>query len=141
LLEKPGSLTHRQRRLTAVKGGAMKFVEMAVIAGLIALWTPESAKAFTGADLYRICAGKGRGANETSCKAYTRGFVDGMTMGAATGKTAAKFCPPKGGISDEQSRLVIERYLKDHPEDLRDDAGLMAGVALLQAFPCPASAN
>jgi hypothetical protein len=119
----------------------VKLFEMAVIVGLFATWMAEPANAFTGAEFYRACAGKGRVTSDVSCKAYTRGFVDGMTMGAATGKTAAKFCPPKGGISDEQSRLDIERYLKDHPEDLHDEAGLMAGVALLQAFPCPTSAN
>jgi hypothetical protein len=42
----------------------------------------------------------------------------------------------KDGLSVDQGRLIIEKYLKEHPESLHEEAGLVAGPALLDAFPC-----
>jgi hypothetical protein len=58
-----------------------------------------------------------------------------MVMGNAAGKLG-KCCPPNGGVSVDQGRLIIEKYMRNNPETLHEQAGVVAGLALVQAFPC-----
>jgi hypothetical protein len=49
---------------------------------------------------------------------------------------------PKGcsdDVSMGQRVLVVNKYLKDHPEDLNLPDALLVSVALSKAFPCPTS--
>ena len=90
------------------------------------------AHALTGVQLYRNCIeAKQNSVQDLSCISYVRGFIDGMAMG---GK--GHFCPPDIGISTDRGRLVAEKYLRDHLEDLHIDAGLLLGSAFTKAFPC-----
>lgn len=73
---------------------------------------------------------------------YVRGFMDGVAMGTVfSEKFAGKYCPPKGGTDAIQARLVVEKFLKEHPEKLHMEAGILAGIALMGAFPCPKNSN
>ena|ERR1700712_176412 len=95
------------------------------------------ATALSGAELYRKCSQKNRKVSDISCIAYVRGFVDGMMIGTILGtETRTVYCPPTDGLAVDQARLVIEKYLKDHPEKLRIEAGYLVGEALVSAFPC-----
>jgi hypothetical protein len=71
--------------------------------------------------------------------AYIHGLVDGITMGVASGKFPRAYCPPESGISTEQARLIVEKFFRNNPEQLHVDAGLVAGLAIIQAFPCAKS--
>jgi hypothetical protein len=107
------------------------------VAVVIALVCSE-ANAFTGTELYRSCQ---RGPADLSCVAYVRGFVDGMVIGKVVGLTVGltklpMFCPPNDGILLEQGRLIVEKFLRDHPERLHEQASFLAANALLDAFPC-----
>jgi hypothetical protein len=49
---------------------------------------------------------------------------------------------PKGCSDDVtmgQMVLVVNKYLKDHPEDLNLPDALLVSAALSKAFPCPTS--
>jgi hypothetical protein len=59
-------------------------------------------------------------------------------MGKAIGEQGRDFllCPPKEGIAVDQARLVIDKYFREHPEKLHEEAGFLAAEAFMAAFPC-----
>jgi Rap1a immunity proteins len=96
------------------------------------------AVAVTGTQLYESCQGKARGAAlDLSCAAYVRGLVEGLQLGRHLGMHAPKlYCPPKDGLDPQQARLIIEKYLRDHPERLHENSSFLGMDALMGAFPC-----
>ena len=101
--------------------------------GCFLLLVANPAHALTGLELYQSCIGAKDGAPDIACLSYVRGFIDGMAFGGPAGPY---FCPPKDGIAADQGRLVAEKYLRDHPDSLYVEAGLLLGAAFLKAFPC-----
>jgi hypothetical protein len=105
------------------------------------LMAPTTARALSGVQLYQFCIESSKSSTAgISCEAYMRGFVDGMMMGSFADELH-HFCPPKGGVSVDQARLIVEKYLRDHPERLNREAGVLAGIALAAAFPCGPNQN
>jgi hypothetical protein len=116
----------------------MKYARATFIAGL-ALFASQ-ATAQTGTQLFQSCLDKNRGASDVMCIYYVSGFVDGMLLGKVVGDQASgMFCPPTEGISTFQARLIIEKYLINHPEKLHEKAGYLAAEALMDAFQCKKS--
>ncbi len=70
--------------------------------------------------------------------AYLHGFIDGMIMGYTAHGTVRGYCPPVTGVTVARGRAIVEQWLRDHPERLDTDAGILAGLALSEAFPCKA---
>jgi hypothetical protein len=71
------------------------------------------------------------------CTGYVRGFIDGVLFGYVIGtKSPNLLCPPKAGISAVQGRLIVKKYLKEHPETLHEDAGSLVATAFVDAFRC-----
>lgn len=102
----------------------------------IALQTREAA-ATSGKELYESClARSAKSARGVDCAAYIHGFIDGMIMGYTAHGTARGYCPPVTGVSVAHGRAIIEKWLRDHPERLNTDAGILAGLALSEAYPC-----
>jgi hypothetical protein len=100
------------------------------------------AGATTGKELYESCVAKSaQSARGVDCAAYIHGFVDGMIMGYTAHGTNRGYCPPVAGISVAHGRAISEKWLRDHPERLNTDAGILAGLALSEAFPCRPSAK
>jgi hypothetical protein len=112
------------------------------ITASLAILSATNAEALTGSDLYQECLDKSRGIEEIGCLSYVRGFVDGIFSGVAIERLAIGFCPPKEeGLDATQARLIVEKYLREHPEQLHVQAGLLVGSALIAAFPCPKKSN
>jgi hypothetical protein len=101
----------------------------------VTLRTHESA-ATTGKELYQSCLAEKQSAESQLCSAYVHGFVDGMIMGYTAHGTVRGYCPPVTGVSVARARTIIESWLHDHPERLDTDAGILAGLALSETFPC-----
>ena len=100
------------------------------------------AGALTGTELYRACHQKALSAGGISCIAYVRGFVDGITLGHGLDRTSPTvYCPSATGLDADQARLIIQKYLRDHPESLHLEAGNLAANALTEAFSCPSKSN
>jgi Rap1a immunity proteins len=58
-----------------------------------------------------------------------------VTFEALMASGDPKFCPPQR-LSGKEIRLIVEKYLKGHPDQLKKQAGAFAGLALYQEFPC-----
>ncbi|HVA12647.1 MAG TPA: Rap1a/Tai family immunity protein, partial [Stellaceae bacterium] len=87
-----------------------------------------------GVQLYNFCLkNDSQNVGNLTCTSYIRGFIDGMIMGTVAD---GKFCLPESGVSEEQGRLIAEKYMKDHPEKLNLEAGYVVGFAMIAAFPC-----
>jgi hypothetical protein len=92
------------------------------------------AASFTGVELSDLCFRKGID-GQLACTSYVRGFVDGVVFEGLMAGNTPKFCPPQT-LSAKELRLIVETYLKGHPNQLKKEAGVLAGLALYQAFPC-----
>jgi hypothetical protein len=80
-----------------------------------------------GSKLLTLCTA-GR---TTECDAYLSGVADAYAM---VGKAGGVCIPlPVTGV---QLRLVVTKYLHDHPQELELPAGAIAGHAFTAAFPC-----
>ena len=104
--------------------------------------SPRSAHAFTGLELLRQCEGRepeGRGAlGEIICLAYLNGIIDGYQVGTIRlDATQRPLCPPADGIVNEQMKLIVEKWLRDHPGDLHLPARVLVVIALAQGVPLP----
>jgi hypothetical protein len=120
----------------------MRMVVAIATALVGALLNVSSGIAFTGTQLYQQCIDEPHSMGSLACLSYVRGLIDGVAMGTVFSEQyAGRFCPPKGGLDANQARLIVEKYLKDHPEKLHLEAGIIASIALLVAFPCPKNSN
>ena len=80
----------------------------------------------TGNRLHDMCEDRG------SWKTFCFGIIDGYTdMLSISGQIC-----PANGVDVKQTRDIVIRHLRDHPE-MRDKAGAsLARAALMRAFPC-----
>ena len=103
---------------------------------LIATWAAP-ATSFTGVELSDLCFRKGTD-GQLACTSYVRGFADGVTFEALMVGGDANYCPPQS-LPVRDMRVIVEKYLKDHPDQLGKEAGALVGFALHHAFPCKRS--
>jgi Rap1a immunity proteins len=97
----------------------------------------EGTEEFSAKRLYGICQHHDPDSTEhIVCVSYVRGLIEGMLFGSVTAGTTVGYCPPENGISLEEGRRVIEKYMHDNPRHLHEKASVIAGTALLSAFPC-----
>lgn len=109
------------------------------IAVILAVLTtiPIRADGLDGTRLYQICEHHNDDAPESIvCSYYIKGLIEGMLFGSITARETVGYCPPKEGLSTEQGRLIIEKYMRDNPRLLNEQASVIAGAAMLLAFPC-----
>jgi Rap1a immunity proteins len=103
------------------------------VAVLMIGWATPAAS-FTGVELFDLCFRKGAD-GQLACTSYVRGFADGIAFEGLMVGGDAKYCPPQS-LPGREIRLIVEKYLKDHPDQLGKEAGALVGLALHQAFPC-----
>ena len=113
----------------------MRILFPLLLAGALATAYAHPSAATTGKELYAACTANG-GGTSLDCAAYVQGFVDGMIMGYTAHGTVRGYCPPVGGVTVARGRAIIEGWLRDHPERLGGNAGILAGLALAEAYPC-----
>ena len=118
-------------------GILMQLLKIFVVTCLMLVRLSVAASALTASDLNQACFEKDGQAGDVHCDSYVRGLLDGISVGQAIQlRKAAEFCPPKGGITTEKGRSIIEAHFRRHAEQLPDEAGLSAMLAILTAFPC-----
>lgn len=64
---------------------------------------------------------------------FEQGVCLGIVMGVA--ETSDKICPPKE-VTNKQLVLVVEKFLKENPQDLHFPATSLAEYALAMVWPC-----
>ena len=90
------------------------------------------AEDFTGAGLQSACSD-----NQDICDFWITGSLLGA-FGSRTsqqGNLTPVSCPP-GGTTRLQARLIVEKYMRDHPDELRLPAQDIVFAASQLAFPC-----
>jgi Rap1a immunity proteins len=91
-----------------------------------------------GTDLYTSCTGTPR--DQVECRMWIFGFFNGLSFAqiAASRKALPLACFPDH-LTNGQASLIVEKYMRDHPEALHSSAIVIAATALSLAFPCPGS--
>ena len=88
---------------------------------------------FTGPDLQSACTN-----NQDICDFWITSFLLGAFGSQAIaqqGNFAPISCPP-GGTTRSQARFIVEKYMRDHPENLHLPAKDIVFAAAELAFPC-----
>ena len=68
---------------------------------------------------------------------YLNGIIDGYQIRSFEADRGLQaLCPPAAGIENEQMKLIVEKWLRDHPGNLGESARMPVVLALAQAFPC-----
>jgi hypothetical protein len=93
-----------------------------------AIITSLNAHAFDGNELKSMCD-----LSAPACTAYILGARDGVVFAWGVGGTP--WCFPDG-VTNEQTMLVVQKYLRDYPEELHKFAVILTVDALVDAFPC-----
>lgn len=91
---------------------------------------------FTAGTLYEFCSAPDGTASKMACDAYIRGVLDAMALGDGILAGQRRYCPPTDGVSKNDGVRIVWAFLHDHPEELRNKAGVLATVALSIAFHC-----
>ena len=103
----------------------------------LALVSPLKAEAgsLKGIDLYNACTGAPH--DQAECRMWIIGFFNGLGFAqiGARKKGLPITCYPDD-LTNEQASLIVEKFMRDHPEALHNSAIVIAATALSQAFPC-----
>jgi hypothetical protein len=62
-----------------------------------------------------------------------RQLIAGLKGGSVSETKAGGCCPPDQGYSADQARLIIQKFLRENPQALHQQADVLA-AALLRAF-------
>ena len=96
-----------------------------------------NAYSFTAAELYKYCTAPKYGDRDVGCTLYVRGLIDGLYLGHNLSKDEFPLCA--NSIDAAQARLIVERFMREHPEFLHQEAGVVSGIALQKIFGCKKS--
>jgi hypothetical protein len=112
----------------------------------LALLLPANARGegFSAEQLHRVCSGTGastqqeRDAAETACGAYLLGLTDALFVMQSLADRGTRTCMPKEvAVGVPEARSLFENYFKSHPDVGQNSAGLVVGMAVVNAFKCP----
>jgi hypothetical protein len=139
---------------SAIKVGLSTFaLVLALLIPLAAQTVPQRSDEIvgTGEDFLSYCKSRSFDPNPSDvklseavagmrCVTYLAGVVKGMLSIQTTTEyfrgTSNVICFPPEGISSEQTRRIVVKWLEDHPERLHMQAGALVFFALLDTFPC-----
>jgi hypothetical protein len=110
-----------------------------VVPFIVAFPNSMDANVMTGNELQNYCSAPRDTQFDAACTQYVQGFLGGIEASSGgMSKDAKIWCIPDGATIG-QARLVVEKYMREHPEGLHQPASLVTGLALMFAFPCKIS--
>jgi hypothetical protein len=111
-----------------------------LLAGMMALAGSPVAGQGMGPDLCEACVSAGKGTVKSDfCNLYLKGISEGLFIGQDVTSQGLKTCLPENEALDvRQTRAIVEKFMREHPERLNQKAGSLVFEALVQAFPCKA---
>ena len=74
--------------------------------------------------------------NRYRAMGYIQGLLDAYTVFSTRDPSLNVFCMPDQGVSTAQARILIVKWLREHPKRLHEQARLLVFHALSEAFPC-----
>ena len=92
------------------------------------------AQGYTGMDLIKECSSLEKN-RDMFCLGYLRGFTNGVIVGQQFAQLGHLLCLPSG-VTPEQLRLIVQKFARDNPVLLNQDALVVTGRAVLDAFRC-----
>jgi hypothetical protein len=114
----------------------MRYVAIACAALMVA--TPAySGDEFNGSKLYRLCTSSPASIEYTFCSGYAFGFLYGYIsaeINASPNNTS--LCKFRSGIDVTQAHLIVEKYMREHPEQLNKPADFVAELAFREVYGC-----
>lgn len=85
----------------------------------------------SAADLGAMCDG----GESKLCSAYIAGYAQGYYYASAGARAGYIPCMPHG-VDDAQSRAVVTKFMREHPEMKQQGAASVVAAALIVAYPC-----
>lgn len=70
------------------------------------------------------------------CTGYLSGLLDGFSVSDFRVGNERAVCLPEEGLTRVQAMSIIQRWLREHPEELGKSGRRNAVIALSKAFPC-----
>lgn len=74
--------------------------------------------------------------NRYRAMGYIQGLLDSYTVFSTRDPSLNIYCMPLKGVSSSQARMVIIKWLEEHPQRLIEQARLLVFHALAKAYPC-----
>jgi Ssp1 endopeptidase immunity protein Rap1a len=93
----------------------------------------DAAETITGNVLYQTCSSPDQSSKQ-SCGLYIAGLLAGVII--SKDKKLPSVCPPEK-VTGQQAQLIVEKFMREHPDVLDLPANAIAYTALGIAFPCP----
>jgi hypothetical protein len=95
-----------------------------------------NAEPATGMELQQWCSNPKGSTESFECAVYMRGFLDGYVFLRDTAQKA--FCLPSD-VTVGQARLITNKFMSEHPDELHKSAPAIIVRALHIAFACKRS--
>jgi hypothetical protein len=100
------------------------------------LYIPAShSQVFPGTMFYQYCMASPNTQEYAICVSFLRGFSEGIYAGDQGAAHGVHYCGP-ASMDMTQILLIVQKYMREHPEDLHKAAGVNVATALWSAFPC-----
>ena len=97
----------------------------------VGLSIATAAHAMTGMDLYNQCG------NGFKAGLIHRGECHNFIVGVAGGLVQTRQLCFQGQLGGEQGSMIVQAYMRSHPDELGADAATIVARGLHQAYPCP----
>ena len=107
---------------------------------MVSCLSAANAGDFTGMQLRELCTAGSDAPEQNICRTWISGYQAGLFAAQTIAKAHRVTCLPRGFTGD-QAWLIVEKFMKDHPNILHGRADVIAFVALSEAFPCGSPKN
>ena len=74
---------------------------------------------------------------QTLCMGYISGMIDSAQVIFALKPESKMFCSPAEGMSGDQKRRIVVKYIQQNPEQMHKTARASVLASFIEAFPCP----
>jgi hypothetical protein len=111
--------------------------------GMLVATTASAAPWERGDQMLWACKGEGPEPEnalfgQITCVAYLSGFLDSHSIAVSLGdsREEVNFCLPAAGISNDQAKRIVIKWLESHPSQLHHSSRMLVLSALREALPC-----
>jgi hypothetical protein len=111
----------------------MSRFRIALLLGTYCSCVAPASSEIIGTDLYKACNSTPGSPEQDVCAAFILGVIEGIDYGGMAKSPTKKPCM-KQYLSEQQAELIVKKYMRDHPEQLGYDAGMVVSGAILNGL-------